>query len=105
MPLKEWKQVDKKLNVLHEDLRNVDHWLFQLNSGTQWHLLDVDILNKPFKSYNSLRGRDKHEIEVRRWVSETMTHSTKYLVILNIILTHLLTSMLNTQIMWIQVFF
>lgn len=67
--LKNWKKVDKDMNVLQEDLTKVDHWLFPLHSGNHWHLLDVDISNKNFKSYNSLKGKRKHDTEVRRWVS------------------------------------
>ena len=68
------EQVDKEMNTLQEDLRKVDHWLFPLNFGTHWHLLDVNISNKMFKSYNSMKGKKKHDNEVRRWVSEWVIH-------------------------------
>ena len=74
VPLKEWKQVDKEMNILQEDLIKVDHWLLPLHSGTHWHLLDVNISKKIFKSYNSMKGKRKHDNEVRRWVSERVIH-------------------------------
>ncbi|MQM17983.1 hypothetical protein Taro_050963 [Colocasia esculenta] len=52
-----------------EHLGKLDFLFFVLHTTNHWHLLVVDLKNKCFISYNSIKGNKSYDAAVRNWVN------------------------------------